>query len=375
MGDFFPSLDDYEKDYSLRQLWHMIRGFPAVAMLGVTSLASEGARMPDDWELSALEYQSPHGSRQAKVLKIPAKEPRGVVGFMPGWKTSALDKMEAIEDIRNSGYSVVSVGLANPGLETGSLADSLQRIKSFAFDGNSPLYTGFAEELPRFVVTHSTSGMLFQHALIDARYQDGILPPIKHAFHTAPFFDTSGSSKDFHPVSNWLYTRHAKRHFNELAGTPLMDRLYYYIRGISRMLEEEDPFVRPTHGQILEISQYGSSYFKRKEQELVSGGAAATLPQTFVISTDDSFSCPRTAQKAAELERAEIRLCKARHNPLLVPPVRRSIIERLVDLTVPPEFADYLNDLLPETDNGDPVGVGAGTGLSDDGDQPQYQFT
>ncbi len=333
-----------EKDYSLKQLWRTVMGLPTAAVLGMTSLAGGQLRLPEDWDQTAFDYLGPSGKKHAEVFVIPAHEPRGVVGYLPGWKTSALDKMEAIQDIRDSGYSVLSVSLVNPGLEVGTLEDSLQRIKHFTFSPDSPLFQAFPENLPRFLMTHSTSGMLFQHALIDARFDGSRMPPIEHAFHTAPFFDTSGSSALYHPRLNKLYTRHARKHENELAGTPFMDRMYYYFRGLSRLLYEENPAIRPTHGQILEIAEYGRSYFERKNQELASGASAITIPQTFIISTDDSFSCPETAKKAAQLERAEVKLCRAQHNPLLDPPVRRSIIERLIDLTVPEEIVNYLKD-------------------------------
>ncbi|MCB9976106.1 MAG: hypothetical protein H6858_00735 [Rhodospirillales bacterium] len=367
MGDLFTPSHRPEKDYSLRQLWRTLRGLPTAAMQGVSSMSPLNLRMPDDWDTTTLDYETPHGIRRANVTVIPAKDPLGVVGFMPGWKTSVLDKIEAIEDFRNSGYSVVSIRLVNPGLETGSLADSLQRIKSFGFSDDSPLYNAYSKDLPRFVVTHSTSGMLFQHALIDARYHGQKLPPIAHAFHTAPFFDTSGSSEEFHPLSHWLYKRHARRHFNELAGTPFMDRLYYYFRGISHMLFEEDPSGRPTHGQILEISQYGKSYFARKEQEIISGCSPLTIPQTFVISTDDSFSCPDTAEKAALYERAEVRFCEAQHNPLLAFPVRRWVIDRMKELTVPAELLRSVED--------SPFISEADLQHADDGALPLHQFT
>lgn len=335
-----------EKDYSLRSLWRAVMGLPTAAVIGVTSLASSSVKIPDDWETALLDYSSPLGKQSAEVYIVPAREPRGVVGFLPGWKTQAADKIEALRDIQESGYSVVSVSLVNPGLELGSLDDSLSRIKSFAFSDASPLYNMFPDKLPRFLVTHSTSGMLFQHALQDARGMGERLPPISHVFHTAPFFDTSGSSSLFHPTKNKLYTRHAMRHLHDLAGTPFMDRLYYYFRGISNLLLEEDPLGRPTHGQILEISGYGKKYFERRAEEDRAGGPRVTLPQTFIISTDDSFSCPKTAHKAAMLERAEIRFCQAQHNPLLAPPVRRSIIERLKDLTVPHELICYMDERL-----------------------------
>ena len=349
MGGFSPSDDDvFSKDYSLQSLWAAVRGLPAAAMLGVASLASPISRAPDDWELHSLRYDGKGGAKEAELYVIPARnvrhDPIGVVGFVPGWKRSPVDKAEAIEDLRNSGYSVVSIALENPGMSTGSLADSLERINSFIFSHDSPLYHLYPENIPRFAITHSTSGMLFEHGLMDAR-MSGQLPPIEHAFHTAPFFDTSGSSTLFHPTLNKLYTRHARRHEGELAGTPLMDRLYYYVRGLGRLLIEEDPNDRPTHGQILEISGYGKSYFARKEQEISSGMSAITIPQTFVISTDDRFSCPKTAAHAAKLESAAVTYCQAQHNPLLKPPVRKSIIDQIREITLSTGLFDLLDEI------------------------------
>lgn len=370
MRDLFSSSSNsVRKDYSFAQLVRALRGLPA-AMLTATSLSAATVKLPDDWQVHTLDYETDDGPKKARVTVIPADEPRGIVGFIPGWKTNVIDKIDAIEDIRQAGYSVAAMRLVPPGLQTGTLGDSLLRIKSFAFSKDSPLYMAFPDDLPRFVLTHSTSGMLFQHALVDARYQGVPLPPIAHALHAASFFDASGSSEEFHPLKNKLYKRHARRHFNELAGTPFMDRLYYYLRGISHLLFEEDPFHRPTHGQILEIAEYGRAYFDRKEQEIIAGASAITIPQTFYISTNDSFSCPHTATKAAKLEGAEIKLCKEDHDLLRAPAVRHSIIQRLNDLTEPREaplfsagtpYATYdLDDLTGEAHN-------------DEGDLPDYQ--
>lgn len=370
MRDLFTSSSNtISKDYSFAQLLRALRGIPA-AMLAATSFSAATVRLPEDWQVLSLDYETQEGPKKARVTIIPADEPRGIVGFIPGWKTSVIDKIEAIEDIRQSGYSVAAMRLVPPGLETGTLGDSLQRIKGFAFSKDSPLYTAFPDDLQRFVITHSTSGMLFQHALIDARFQGERLPPIAHAVHAASFFDASGASEEFHPFLHKLFKRHAQKHFNELAGTPFMDRVYYYLRGISHLLFEEDPFHRPTLGQILEISEYGRSYFARKNEEIVSGASAITIPQTFVISTDDSFSCPDTATKAAKLEGAEIQLCKAGHDLLLAPTVRQSIIQRLNDLTVPREQPLFSAGTPYATYDMDDL---AGAALNDEGDLPDYQ--
>lgn len=332
----------------MQSLWAAVRGLPAAAMLGVASFASPAPRVPDDWELHSLSYQGRGGTKEAELYVVPArnvrKGPVSVVGFVPGWKRTPMDKVEAIEDLRNSGHAVVTVALENPGMDTGSLSDSLTRIDSFIFSEDSPLYHIYPENIPRFAITHSTSGMLFEHGLMNAR-MSGELPPLLHAFHTSPFFDTSGSSALFHPTLNKIYTRHARRHEGELAGTPLLDRLYYYMRGLGRLLIEEDPSERPTHGQILEISEFGKSYFERKEAEIASGLSAMTIPQTFVISTDDRFSCPKTAAHAAKLENAAVTYCQAQHNPLLKPPIRRSIIDQIKDITRSTGLFDLLDEI------------------------------
>ncbi len=257
--------------------------------------------LPEHWSIDMMDYEARSGQKEARVFSSSVPVPRGVVGFIPGWKTSPAEKIDALESFRKAGYIVMSVGLENPGMETGSLDDSLNRINSFVFDPESPLYQTFDEDLPRFVVTHSTSGMLFQHALLEARRNDQDMPDIRHAYHTAPFFDTAGSSLLFHPIKNRIYTGHAMRHMNELAGTPLMDRLYYYYRGLSHRLREENPIDRPTHGQILEIAAYGAGYLSYKNAELKSGKSVSTPEQTYIISTDDSFSCPKTAEHSAGL--------------------------------------------------------------------------
>ncbi len=358
MAEFSPSENVFTKDYSLRSLWAAVRGLPAAAMFGVASFASPVPRMPDDWELHSLNYQGKEGIKAAEVYVAPARNvrngPVSVVGFVPGWKRTPMDKAEAIEDLRNSGHSVVSIALENPGMETGSLSDSLQRINSFIFSEDSPLYHLYPENIPRFAITHSTSGMLFEHGLMDAR-MSGDLPPLLHAFHTSPFFDTSGSSALFHPTLNKIYTHHARKHQTELAGTPFLDRLYYYMRGLGRLLIEEDPTERPTHGQILEISSFGKSYFARKENEIASGLSNITIPQTYVISTDDRFSCPKTAAHAAKLESAAVTYCEAQHNPLLKPPIRRSIIDQIRDITRSTGLFDLLDE-IEQSLGGEPLG-------------------
>jgi hypothetical protein len=350
MGQFSPSDDDlFARDYSLRSLWAAVRGLPAAALLGVASLGSAGARIPDDWELLSLRYDGKDGSKEAEVYVAPARNtqhPVGIVGLVPGWKRSPADKVVEIEALRDSGHTVLAMPLENPGTKTGSLANSLARVDSFVFAEDSPLYELYPENIPRFLFTHSTSSVLFGHGLMDARMA-GRLPPIERAFHTSPFFGSSGSSALYHPTLNKLYTYHARRHENEFTGVSLMDRVYYYVRGLGRLLIEEDPNDRPTHAQVLEISDYTQSYFERKKAEIASGISVMTIPQTFVISTDDPFACPKAGAYAASLENAEITYCQARHNPLLKSSVRNSIIDQIREVT----RSTGLHDILAEIEH------------------------
>lgn len=325
IDDFIESAYVKTRDFSLSALWHTLKPLKINAFSPENGHVID-SKLPTSWGREELSFHTRSGKQTADVYIAPVKNPVGIVAYSLGWKTHPLERRATVSSFQNEGYSVYLLGLKDPGRDTGTLDDDTEMLKSFFFCDDSPVHDS-QHSLPRFIITHSTSGMLYQHAVREAYRENGKIPHYRHAIHTCPFFDTSLSSALFYPLRHKLYNRHAVRNGNEYAGSLLADRLYYYFKGISGRLRHEDPTKLPTHGQILEICAYALGYLNKKrngEPEQIS-----YIPQTFVISSDDSFSCPHTAKHVARLEGAHVVMCEADHNPLQIPHVRQDIIQRL----------------------------------------------
>ena len=315
---FNKAAETYRK-YSLTSLWNAL--FPP-------KVAPITYNTPDEWSVDLLHYKGENGPKFATTYIHEAPDPHGVVAYVTGWKGDPRAEEETIQNLQQAGFSVIAIALDSPVTETGSLPDNIELVKSFLFDKDAPMYKDFPADIPRFVVTHSTSGMLYQHAQLKAREEFDTLPDIQHTYHTAAFFDTAHSSRIFNPSIHKLFRIHARMNHDEPSGNSLIDRLYFYVGGNAQKLATEPPSARPTHGQISEISALGAEYIRMKQSD--TPPPRSNIPQTFYISENDDYACPKTQELVAELEGAEVKFCRDEHNPLHDHDIRKDVIRSML---------------------------------------------
>lgn len=313
-----------------------------------TPMPEQDVNYPIGWFVDRHDYDVNGAPKLAEVNICVAKDPHGVIFYSTGWKATALEKKEVITDFQNRGFTVITMQLAEPQDKVGSFDEDVIRMKTALFDKESVIHSYNLDHLPFFVITHSAGANVYRHALAQAQkeYAPHELADIKRTYHTAPFIEASGVSQKFNPFLSKVYELHAKRHPNEHAGTNLPDRLYYFLTGMTDRLRNEDPRTRPTHGQIMEITQKGRQLLQ--ENDFVQNGKALAPQETVYISTNDNFSGSSSAQMYFERKNAEIHFVEAGHNPLLIPAIRDEIAHDMVNNTSPSPPSSHMgNTNLP----------------------------
>lgn len=277
--------------------------------------------LPDYWHSKEMPYTDSHGEEKtATVHTVSSPSPVAAIGYISGWKGDPLnvDERRVIEKLRASGFMVIATNLEHPGARLGTMEDNINRIKEFMLSKDSPLYTEPPTNIPRFMITHSTAALISELVLFEQAAMREPTPNIKHIYNTAPFFDTSGSSIFDSPFKENIYNSHAMKHATDFAGDPLKDRLLYAWRDLGSRLRYKGAEKVPVHGQILEIKGYGHGHLARLKALQNEGSTFKTsVGRTFVISSNDSFASPITAENIAHLSGAEIIRCEADHNPAM----------------------------------------------------------
>lgn len=275
---------------------------------------------PEDWNIYEQAYTHQGDEKTADIVYSPARteHAKGDIFYSLGWNTHPLEKRDVILDLQNKGYNVITMPLVEANGSIGTMAENITRMKSTLFNKNSVLHNLRDENRPLFVITHSTSANVYETALQESKTDDLYRPDIKLVIPTNPFI---------HPVGlGAIYLWHARRHSDEHAGTPLADRLYYLSKGIVDKLRFEDPRGRPTHGQILEITEYGDNLLKN-----YNIGEASDPPIIAYISENDDFASASVAKDYynSKLNLKGIHIVEAKHNVLTRPELRSEIIDIL----------------------------------------------
>ncbi len=328
--------------YSLTNLWQALHApkpddYPA---------PPPDIAIPDDWDIFEHHYLHDTQPHQCNIYHSPSRadETKGSVFYSLGWKTHPLEKQEVIEDLQEAGYDVITMPLAQSHDKIGTMAENITRMETALFDQSSVIHDLKSQHAPLFVMTHSTSATVFETAQLKAKMADPYnIPPIDLVIHTNPFINARGASETINPVLSKIYQWHANRNLNEHAGVPLMDRAFYFANGMTEQLINEDPRGRPTHGQVLEISDYGN-----KLLESSSFADRSDPPVVVFISPNDDFACPETAENYFndKLNTRHIYKEQADHNVLLQPELREKVVNLFDQEAVKysPSSDSYLTD-------------------------------
>ncbi len=203
------------------------------------------------------------------------------IGLAMGHKSLAIPEHENIDSFVSNGFNAVILELPYVDKSLDFIDLYKAALESFYFNPESPLFRD-AHNLHGLVgMTHSTSGLLVEDLLFNklrARFAeqnfDGFL-------HIAPIYDTANSSQRFHPRNNRIYSWHAKRHLHTLCGEATGDTMF----------TSKDPHA-PTHGQALEIRDYGRAY----QEKVLNRGNPSSLERQILIGDEDVASCHQTAK-------------------------------------------------------------------------------
>ncbi len=282
--------------------------------------------IPDDWDLFTHNYVHDCTPRECNIYHSPSRsdDTKGTIFYSLGWKTHPLQKRAVIESLQDSGFNVLTMPLVESHDKIGTMEENITRMESSIFNEQSIVHSLKQENAPLFVLTHSTSATVFETAQMNAKSEDPYgLPDIDFVVHTNPFINARGVSNELNPILSRIYSWHAKRHSNEHAGIPLMDRAFYYVQGLTEQLINEDPRGRPTHGQVLEIAEYGNKLLESRHFAELNDPPVAVF-----VSTNDDFACPKVAENYFRDKMNTTYICKeeAGHNVLLQPELRGKVI-------------------------------------------------
>lgn len=292
---------------------------------------------PSDWLSSPIEHpylfkgEIHFADVTVSLARNPdgttSQSPKGIFLYCLGWKTHPLEKKDNIEFFQNNGYTVLTLPLVEPERRIGTMEENIERAKSAIFDKNSIIRT-YAEDLPFFIITHSTGAVVYEHAeeraMVDYNGQHHFAEPAAKMFAIAPFINAQGASKLTDPIKSWIHERHALRHHDEYAGESLLDRLFYYSSGLMDRYKNEHLHSRPTHGQTLEISKYGYALMTKEHYDFARGSRA---PIKVYNSANEDFSNTKVSEKYYGTKGAEIHPhVMGGHDSLELPEVRNDIL-------------------------------------------------
>lgn len=285
-------------------------------------------KIPENWVVYSQDYVHEKQKKNVDIFFSPAahnQKPKGTIFYSLGWKTHPLEKMEAIENFQSEGYDVFTIPLVEAHNTIGTMSENISRMENLLFSDNSLVHLLRDKDAPLFVITHSTSTTVLETALRNSKVEDAYSDKnIDLIIHTNPFINARGASQSENPYLSKIYRWHARHHFNEHAGMPFLDRMFYIASGMVDKLITEDPRTRPTHGQVLEISEYGDTLL-----DTYNFAEASDPPVIAFISKDDDFASPAVAQKFFESKQntRDIVYTKTGHNVLLNKASREQIID------------------------------------------------
>lgn len=289
--------------------------------------SAQDREVPDDWYVYNYKYSFMDKPKSCEIYHAKAYNDaaKGTVFYSLGWKTHPVEKRDAIEDLNSSGYDVLVMPLVHSHDKVGTMPENIARMAATLFNKESIIHSLKKENAPLFVITHSTSAIVYELGLMAAKYKSPYdLPKVDLTVHTNPYIHARGASKIANKYLSKIYRWHANNHRNEHAGVPFWDRTFYVLQGMADQLLYDDPGGRPTHGQVLEISAFGDvilSKYNFAEHD--------DPPIVAYISTNDNFASPEVAQLYFEnkVNLSKIHFAKAGHNVMLEPSLRANIID------------------------------------------------
>lgn len=272
----------------LRGAWKILKfrkleDFPAYG--------KEKPAVPEEWKILHHEYNHNDIKKVAQLTLSEVNSPSRIVLYALGWNSTPAEKRNVIDGFNEAGATVIALPLVEAGKSMGTMDENIERIRGLVFDKNSTLHKYNRKNLPIHIVTHSAGSNAYMHAVGRAAENLGEVNNIVGAYHTAPFIDAANASIKHHPVKSIIYTFfHAARHKDDYVGISLADKLYYMAHGLTKRLVTENPTSRPTHGQNLELMNYGRALHPLTIDMEASDLLHDIPRETFLYCVEDDFS-------------------------------------------------------------------------------------
>lgn len=303
---------------------------------------------PAPWKKLEHHYRFGDTNKTADLVLSEVKDAKRIILYSLGWKSTPVEKQKVIDGFNAQGATVIVLPLTKSDDKTGTMEENIERFGSLAFDPESILHTYNTKNLPIHIVTHSTGGNVYMHALHRRSDQIKSIRNIVGAYHTAPFIDAANASAAHQPLRSLVYYLHANAHKNQYVGTTLADRFYYLVNGLSSRILTENPTTRPTHGQNLELIEYGHKLYAVTEA-MIDADTLHDIPrETFFYSADDDF-----AEKGDIIDLARHRQVPEDRiisvdggHSILEQPENREKINSLMQINEAEHFA-YINRPIP----------------------------
>lgn len=271
----------------LKRIWESLKprdlkDFPAYG--------KNGPPPPSHWNTLEHHYRFGDTNKSADLVLSEVKDAKRIILYSLGWKSTPAEKQKVIDSFNEMGATVIVLPLTKSDDKVGTMEENIERIGSLAFDSNSILHRYNSKNLPIHIVTHSTGGNAYMHAVHRKSNQIKSVNNIMGAYHTAPFVDAANASAVHQPVKSLIYHLHASARKDQYVGTTLVDRFYYLVNGLADRILTEDPTTRPTHGQNLELIEYGHK-LDGVTEEMIDADTLHDIPrETFFYSPDDDFA-------------------------------------------------------------------------------------
>lgn len=309
------------------------------------------AILPQEWSSHSLNVDG----EQATIFYSPAKDPRAVAVYISGLQSSPLGYVEGINRLREQGISVISLSLlpATQGDLSGEKCRFVKRnsrlFEEALFNPKSKIHGMGDEDLPRYIVPHSTASLVLQYTLAHGDNHDRALELFDGACNLNPFFDAGLASKR-NPVRCRAYELFAKAHANDAILSTRTERIVMR----TKRTENDYFYDTPTHGLILGILEKSRPFVERllENPDAIPKESGMNFPQTFIIGTNDTLVCNATTQDVADALGSPVHKHPIDHSGALH---HEESLERLIETIKTPRIDRYKGYSLPFTSQLGPV--------------------
>ena len=273
-------------------------------------------KLPTSWHITHLDgdFIAP------EIYVAPAKKEKARLVFLSGLNSTPLYFKKEIKLLRKIGVGFMGYALPDTNNAKGDLIQNLRApIEKILLDPQSPIYQGLNQDTPIYLVTHSTSSLLFTDISTQSvENRDFLEDRISGVEHLAGFYDTATSSRDFNPVKDVIYTAYSSLFRAFRVGSSPLDKTYYWWKNIPLSNQEKSTsYMNACHDEIRILRQYSRSIMDRLiTLDSNPDYMPLAIAQTFIIGEDDPIACPDAAKLVATLLAAEILPLDCKHNPL-----------------------------------------------------------